>query len=265
MNWIDDILTQTPDERHGNALLFKPQETFSENWHRQQTESVGRYVDDDYEADSTLGELFGGFIATTLDRKGLILDIGCGLHSSLPHYVKHLNLDQFLGIEPLPVLIERDFACLTGVAAENMPLKSGSGNAAIFSTSLDHIEHADVAVHEVLRVLKPGASVYFWLGIHDPHILAESKSFAVVHTHSSGLKKLARIVLAPLEHGYLMWQMHKRKRDLKLGIPLDRAHVRYHTLAGVDAEMAGYGLRIIRRVVVPGSPSAFVEAVATQS
>lgn len=265
MNWIDIILTGQPEERHGNALLFKTQETFSDNWHRQQAESVDRYVDDDYEADGTLGELFGGFIATTLDRGGPVLDIGCGLHSSLPHYIKHLKLNQFLGIEPLPVLIERDFACLTGVAAENMPLKSDVANAAIFSTSLDHIENADVAIREVLRVLKPGAPIYFWLGIHDPHIIAESKSFAVVHTHSRGLKKLARIVLAPLEHGHLMWQMHKRKRDLKLGIPLDDAHVRYHTLAGVEAEMAGYGLRIVRQVVVPGSPSAFVEAVAQQS
>lgn len=243
-------------------MLFKSQERFSENWHRQQAESVDRYVDDDYEADSTLGELFGGFIATTLDRDGPVLDIGCGLHSSLPHYVKHLKLKQFLGIEPLPVLIERDFVCLTGVAAENMPLKSGTANAAIFSTSLDHIENADVAIRDVLRVLKPGAPLYFWLGIHDPHIIAESKSFAVVHLHSHGVKKLARIILSPLEHGYVMWQMYRRKSDLKQGVPLDDAHVRYHTLASVDAEMASYGLRIIRRVVVPGSPSAFVEAVA---
>lgn len=262
MNWIDEILTSAPDERHGNALLFKPEKEFSENWHRQQAESVDRYVDSDYEADGTLGELFGGFVATTLDRDGPVLDIGCGLHSALPHYVKHLKLEKYLGIEPLPVLIERDFACLTGVAAEKMPLNSHCANAAIFSTSLDHIEHADVALKEVLRVLKPGAPVYFWLGIHDPHILAENKTFGVVHTHSRGLRKFARIVLAPVEHAYLGWQMHKRKRDLRLGTPLDNAHVRYHTLAGVEAEMAGYGLRITRQVVVPGSASAFVEAVA---
>ncbi|MFZ1477539.1 MAG: methyltransferase domain-containing protein [Sphingorhabdus sp.] len=261
MHWIENFLTSAPQKRHGNALLFEPKGDFSENWHRQQNESVERYVDDDYEADGTLGELFGGFIATSLDREGLVLDIGCGLHPVLPHYVKHLNLKQFLGIEPLPVLVERDFACLTGVAAEKIPLRSGCANAAIFSTSLDHIENAAQAISEVVRVLKPGFPLYFWLGIHDPHILAESKTFAVVHTHSRGLKKLARIVFAPLEHAFLAWQMYKRHRDLKNGIPLDDAHVRYHTLATIDSEMSGYGLRIVRKISVPGSASAFIEAV----
>jgi SAM-dependent methyltransferase len=262
LSGIETYLTSTTFEKHGNTLLFKPAGEFSESWQRQQAESIERYEDESYEADSTLGELFGGFIATSLDREGLVLDIGCGLHPILPHYVKHLGLKQFVGIEPLPVLVQRDFACLTGVAAEAIPLQSGCANAAIFSTSLDHIEDAKAAIAEVLRVLKPGASLYFWLGVHDPEILAESKTFAVVHTHSRGFKKFARITLAPLEHGYLLWQMRKRKQDLANGVPLDNAHVRYHTITGIDAEMAGYGLKIARRVVVPGSASAFVEAVA---
>ncbi len=262
MGGIEKYLTSAAEQQHGNTLLFKPAGEFSESWKRQQAESIERYEDDSYEADGTLGELFGGFIATSLDRNGLVLDIGCGLHPILPHYVKHLGLKQFVGIEPLPVLVERDFPCLTGVAAEAIPLQSGCANAAIFSTSLDHIEDAKAAISEVLRVLKPGAPLYFWLGVHDPEILAESKTFAVVHMHSKGLKKLARIMLAPLEHGYLLWQMRKRKSDLANGVPLDSAHVRYHTVKGIDAEMESYGLKIVRRVVVPGSASAFVEAVA---
>ena len=87
----------------------------------------------------------------------------------------------------------------------------------------------------------------------------------MVHSHSRGLKKLARIVLAPVEHAYLIWRMWKRKRDLLHGIPLDNAHVRYHTLANVEAEMSGYGLRITRQVFVPGSSSAFVEAVENKT
>jgi SAM-dependent methyltransferase len=262
LNGIETFLTSDAYEKHGNALFFKPEGDFSETWLRQQAESIDRYEDESYEADGTLGELFGGFIATSLDRNGLVLDIGCGLHPILPHYVKNLGLKQFLGIEPLPVLVERDFACLTGVAAEKIPLQSNCANAAIFSTSLDHIEDANAAIAEVLRVLKPGAPLYFWLGVHDPHILAESKTFGVVHTHSHGFRKLARIALAPFEHLYLVWQMRKRQHDLETGTPLDSAHVRYHTLATVDSEMAGYGLKIVRRVVVPGSASAFVEAVA---
>lgn len=258
---IEKFLSSNEYERHGNVLFFKPEGDFSETWRRQQADSVDRYVDESYETDGTLGELFGGFIATTVNRDGLVLDIGCGLHPILPHYVKNLGLNQFLGIEPLPVVVERDFVCLTGVAAEKIPLISGCANAAIFSTSLDHIEDANAAISEVLRVLKPGASLYFWLGVHDPHILAEAKTFGVVHTHSRGLRKLARIVFAPAEHCYLAWQMWKRRRDLVTGKPLDHAHVRYHTLATIDSELESYGLKVIRRVTVPGSASVFVEAI----
>jgi hypothetical protein len=83
----------------------------------------------------------------------------------------------------------------------------------------------------------------------------------VVFNHRKGLRKFASFFLAPVEYAYVAWQMRKRKRDLANGTPLDTAHVRYHTMAGVDAEFASYGLRITRRVLVPGSGSAFVEAI----
>ena len=51
------------------------------------------------------------------------------------------------------------------------------------------------------------------------------------------------------------------KRDLATGRPLDAAHLRYHTMATIDTELGGYGLRVIRIVLVPGSASAFVEAI----
>lgn len=262
VSWIVPYLTSADYEARGCTLYFRDGPDFSDNWIRQQTESIERYEDDSYEADGTLGELFGGFVATTLDRDGIVIDIGCGLHPMLPHYVKDMGLEQFVGIEPLTVKVDRDFTCLAGVASEKIPLQTGCANAAMFSTSLDHIEDAKGAVAEVLRVLKPGASLYFWLGVHDPAILAESKTFGVVHNHSRGLKKAARIVLAPLEHAYLGYQMWKRGRDLRDGVPLDSAHVRYHTLATVDKELDSYGLRIVRQTTVPGSASTFVEAKA---
>lgn len=245
----------------GKSIYFGV-DTGSETWLRQQGESVSRYLADDYEADGTLGELFGGFAAATMDRSGPVLDIGCGLHADLPHYIKDLDLDQFIGIEPLTTQITRSFDCLAGVSAESIPLRSSSVNAAMFATSLDHIENAQEAIGEVLRVLKPGAPLYFWLGVHDPHILAEDKTFGVVHNHSSGLRKWARIALAPLEHLSLARKMARRRIDLADGTPLDDAHLRYHTTAGIDAEMKSYGLKIVRRVLVPGSASLFVEAQA---
>lgn len=234
----------------------------STEWLRQQAESVERYQDTSYEEDETLGVLFGGFIATTLNRSEIVMDVGCGLHPSLPHYVKHLELEGYLGIEPLTAPVERMFPCLSGVIAENLPLKDDSVGAAIFSTSLDHIENPKQAIAEVLRVLKPNAPLYFWLGVHDPHLLAEAKTFGVVHNHSSGFRKIARIIASPIEHLHLMQKMRSQSHKLAAGIPLDNAHVRYHTTSTIDKELASYGLSIKRRVLVPGSASLFVEAKA---
>ena len=234
----------------------------SPDWARQQAESVDRYQDQSYESDESIGVLFGGFIGTTLDRTGLLLDIGCGLHPILPHYVKHLKLENYLGIEPLQARVERAFPCFTGVLAESIPLVDDCAAAAAFATSLDHIEDPKKAISEVLRVLKPGAPLYFWLGVHDPHLLAEAKTFGVVHNHSSGLRKFARIIAAPLEHLHLIRKMRSQADKLAKGIPLDHAHARYHTTTTIDAELASYGLKITRRVLVPGSASLFVEARA---
>lgn len=232
------------------------------SWERQQAESVDRYQEESYEADETLGVLFGDFIGATVSRQGLVLDIGCGLHSQFPHYVKQLPIEHFLGIEPLRNPVDRVFPCLTGVIAEQIPLIDDCANAALFATSLDHIADAKTAISEVLRVLKRGAPLYFWLGVHDPHLLAESKSFGVVHNHSSGLRRIARIIGAPIEHLHLMNRMKMQASRLSSGVPLDKAHARYHTAATIDQEMASYGLEIVRRVLVPGSASLFVEAHA---
>jgi SAM-dependent methyltransferase len=248
----------------GSTYVFYP--TFdASQWLEQQSASVERYQDTSYEDDETLGVLFGGFIACTLERSGVVLDIGCGLHSQLPHYVKHLDLPQYLGIEPITAPVERTYTCLSGVMAEDIPLQTDCAEAAIFATSLDHIEDARGAIREVTRVLKPGAPFYFWLGVHDPHLLAEAKTFGVVHIHSSGLRKFVRIAAAPVEHVHLIVKMRKQAQRLAAGIPLDTAHVRYHTLATIDDELASYGLDIVRRVLVPGSASLFVEARARGS
>jgi SAM-dependent methyltransferase len=249
-------------ETSGSTFIFDPKFDVSK-WSEQQSKSVERYQDSSYEDDETLGVLFGGFIACNLERSGLVLDIGCGLHSELPHYVKHLDLLDYLGIEPITAPVARTYTCLSGVMAEDIPLQTDCAESAIFATSLDHIKDATAAISEVVRVLKPGAPLYFWLGVHDPYLLAEAKSFGVVHNHSAGLRKFLRIAGAPVEHIHLILKMRKQAQRLAAGIPLDTAHVRYHTLATIDDELGSYGLDIIRRVLVPGSASLFVEARVT--
>ena len=257
---MKNLLIRSPENKSGGTYYFGDAFDQGEEWRHQQEESVNRYIDESYEADATLGELFGGFIAATVDKKKLVIDVGCGLHPLHPHYVKHLGLENFIGIEPLTTPTQRNYPCLAGVVAEDIPLKDGCAGAALFATSLDHIEDAPKAISEVLRVLEPGAPLYFWLGVHDPFILAEAKTFGNIHNHAKGWRKFLRIVAAPAEHLHLIIAMRRRVRNLREGIKLDNAHVRYHTTTGVDAEMASYGLTITRRLLVPGTASMFVEA-----
>lgn len=89
--FVEALLTEKPEAIDGNTMFFQPPAVTSEEWERQQQESIERYQDESYEADATIGELFGGFIGATLrDRDSPVLDIGCGLHPLCPHYVKQL-------------------------------------------------------------------------------------------------------------------------------------------------------------------------------
>jgi SAM-dependent methyltransferase len=248
-------------ENIGKTFLFKKvQEVSNDSWINQQNESILRYQSGSYEEDGTIGTLFGCFISQNINRSGITLDIGCGIHSKLPHYVKNLNLSFFIGIEPIPMVIDREFYCLAGVLAESLPIKNNVVDSAIFATSLDHIANASKAINEVLRTMKTDGKLFFWLGVHDPFILAEAKTYGVVHNHSKGLYKWARILLSPIEHLLFHYSMIKRKNNLLNGKRLDKAHVRYHTVLGIENEFSSYGLEIVQSILVPGSASLFLEA-----
>lgn len=244
----------------GNNILCEAGADQSEDWLRQQTESIGRYSDESYEEDRTLATLFGNFIAVSLDRSRPVLDVGCGLFPDEPSYVRDFELPNYIGMEPIPRVVERDYLCLVGAVAEAVPLKDATVGAAIFSTSLDHIETVHEAISDVCRALAPDGRLYFWNGLHDPHLLAESKTFGNIVNRSHGWKKLARILGAPLEYAALYRRMAKNRRWLAEGRPLDHAHVRYFTTENIGPAMTSYGLEIVRQILVPGSNAHFIEA-----
>lgn len=244
----------------GNNVLCEAGADQSEEWLRQQTESIDRYSDDSYEEDRTLATLFGNFIAVSLDRTMPVLDVGCGLFPDEPSYVSDLALPHYIGMEPIPRVVERDYLCLVGAVAEAVPVKDGTLGAAIFSTSLDHIETVHEAIADVCRALAPKGRLFFWNGMHDPHLLAEAKNFGNIVNRSHGWRKAARIIGAPLEYAALYRRMAKNRRFLAEGRPLDHAHVRYFTTDTISPAMTSYGLEIVRQILVPGSNAHFIEA-----
>lgn len=243
-----------------NVFVGAGADSRSEQWKAMQEESIARYQDEHYEEDETIASLYGGFIAVSLKPGDTILDVGCGLFPDLPAYARGLDYRAYIGLEPLEVPIPRNYACLVGAVAEDLPLKDGSVDAALLSTSLDHIEDVDKAIAELKRILAPGGRMYIWSAVHEPEILAREKTFHNILYHGSLLKKAARIAAAHVEYGWLLWRMAKRRRDLEKGVPLDHAHCRYYTRDSLKRSIAGWGMTVERFILVPGSNSVFAEA-----
>lgn len=256
--WIEELLSRPPERRDGNNLIFEL--GGSEEWQRRQSESVDRYVDEHYEEDPHDGQQFGNFIATGLEsRDEVVLDIGCGLFPRLPHYVAQLGLQRFLALEPLTVPVDRDYPCLVGAVAENIPLKDATVDAVLFATSLDHIDAEDAAIAEVSRVLKPGGKIFFWQGLYEPEMLARDKSFERALAGNVA-KQAIRTAAAPLEYGLTAFRMWKRKRQLQTGADIDGVHFRYYTRDRFRQSLDRWGLTNVRELHPKGMAAVFVEA-----
>jgi ubiquinone/menaquinone biosynthesis C-methylase UbiE len=244
----------------GNILIQSAQDELPADWAAQQQESIARYQDEHYEEDETIAKLFGGFIAVTLNPGDKVLDVGCGLFPDLPAYARDLRMGRYIGLEPLTTMVPRNYACLVGAVAEDIPLRDGSIDAAVLSTSIDHIADIDKAMAELKRILAPGGRMYLWVGVHEPEMLARSKTFHNILYYGSKAKRLARILLAQGEYAWLLYQMRKRGKDLALGKPLDHAHCRYYTQERLKTALEGWGLDAPRFLLIPGTASVLVEA-----
>lgn len=232
----------------------------SSEWAEMQEGSVERYLDEDYEADETIANIFAGFIALTLRDEDDVFDVGCGLFEETPAYARDLRCKGYVGLEPLTTKVDRHYTCLTGAVAEALPLQDRTFDAALFATSLDHIEHVKQALDEVGRILRPGGRMYFWVGVHEPEIVAQTKTFRDILYRGSRARRIVRGLAAYVEYGVFLWRMRKRQRHLDRGIALDHAHFRYYTVPSLRAELERCGLTIERTLLAPGTNAYLIEA-----
>jgi SAM-dependent methyltransferase len=91
----------------------------------------------------------------------LTLDVGCG-PQRLPSYGAGGG-DRFIGIDPLPGSVQRDFHFIQGIA-EYLPFRDGVFDRILFGTSLDHFLSPLRALREAHRTLKPDGRVCIWYG-----------------------------------------------------------------------------------------------------
>lgn len=246
---------------HGQNVNASGGRKLSDEWEGMQEGSIERYQDEHYEEDETEASIFGGFIAVTAKPDDVVLDVGCGLFPEVPAYIRHLRLGDYVGLEPLTTAVKRDYTCVTGAVAEDLPFKDASFDAHVLATSLDHIMDVDAAIAEMRRVLRKGGRFYFWVGLRDPEIFARAKTFHTIFYGSKGAKRALRIVGAYAEYGLFMYRLWSRQRKLTRGIPLDTAHCRYYTYKSLFADLAKWNLDVRRTLLIPGTKSILIEAV----
>lgn len=128
-----------------------------------------------------------------------VLDLGCGtgaLMSRLEQTMKPVGLDySVLAVE---FCKERGLHDLIQGDAEKLPFQNDSFDAVVSLDTLEHVEHDDLAMKEIFRILRPGGVLvmnvpaYKWLwGPHDValmHFRRYTRGSAVRLLERSGFK-----------------------------------------------------------------------------
>lgn len=241
-------------------------------WVDRQEASVGEYLDHNEtvpEDIQTLYDLFDGFIAATIaGRKNLrILDVGCGIRKDWPLYVNSLRRAQsetgniYVGLDPLKYnLQDRDYPFIAG-RLEDLPAAFASKfDVFLFSTSLDHFENIEQVANIVSSLAREDAISIFWVGLHDPSLVAEqigAHSFRKLYASLHPLLFFWRYLQAGLKIPIEYLRLRARRTRLIAGKPLDNLHFHYFTERNLLPNLRHFG-NIEHFLHVPGTNSVFV-------
>jgi SAM-dependent methyltransferase len=262
---------QRPDGTETRVVRITGRQPVGAEWHRRQAEALPGYVDElDAVPDEVqrLYALFSCYVARALlDREGIaILDVGCGIGTRLPPYIRPLRdgLESrrmlYVGLDPIEINADkREYPFICG-RLEDVPSALDARFAAfVFATSLDHLEDTAVAAGSVRALAAPRAVAIFWIGLHDPRIVAEElgrKWFGRLYASLNPLVFLLRAA----QVGAVMLRrypdMIRRAWKLRRGVPLDKLHFRYFTLSDVFDHLGRFG-KLRDFTLVPGTNSAF--------
>jgi len=261
----------------GTARVIEIPESGSPDaeWHRRQNRALPGYL---HEIETVppelqqLYEFFSWYIAFALlnGRCKRILDIGCGVGTYLPSYIRPLaNLlalhgIQYVGLDPIDQnAAGREYLFIRG-RIEDLPfVLEGDFDLFLFATSLDHVEDTSRAADAVSKLAAPGSLGIFWVGLHDPALVAEElgrKWFGRLYSSLNPVSFLLRaaLVIAVMLRRYP--DMIRRAWRLRRGIPLDNLHFAYFTRANIRSHLERFGeVRDLTHVVGTNSAFATVE------
>ena len=175
-----------------------------------------------------------------------LLDVGCGIGLRIPLYLREIAVQRraaYIGLDPFPVNPNRDFFFINGRLEGLHKFLGNKFDCAIFSTSLDHFQDLEAVTAEIHKIIKPDGVAIFWVGLHDPDVVAEQemseswRGFPIL----SWTKVLRRAGLFPISILRMFLAMRRRQRMLSRGEALDNLHFHYFTAHSLQRYMETVG------------------------
>lgn len=241
-------------------------------WQERQDASVDEYLDHTEEVPAeieTLYDLFDCFISACLTdrREQKVLDVGCGIRSDWPHYVRSLRKGMpvtrnvYVGLDPMSHNLEkRDYPFVAGRLEDLPGTLTHPFDVFLFSTSLDHFQDLSLTAKTVRSLASPGALAIFWVGLHDQTMVAEhvgaqifQKLYGSLHPLRFIPRFLETLIKIPVKYFWLL----QRRRDMRSGVPLDKLHFHYFTQKSLAETLPLFGT-VERQIHVLGTNSVFV-------
>ena len=106
-------------------------------------------------------------------RRPLLLDVGCGIGREVPPYARELQQAlTYVGLDPFERNFERDYLFICGVFQGLHRHLRTKLDYLLFSTSLDHLPDLEGVKREIHATLAPSGLAFFWVGLHDPALVA---------------------------------------------------------------------------------------------
>ncbi len=260
-----------PDGKKTPVIQVAEVGSRSADWDRRQSLALPGYlheIDAVHPETQQLYGLFSQYIAFALlkGRGTKILDVGCGIGVRLPPYVRPLEPVlvslgiQYVGLDPMNQNLNgRDYPFVCGRIEDLPSILETKFDVFLFATSLDHIEDTARAAGAVRKLSTERALGVFWVGLHDPEIVAEElgrKWFGRLYASLNPLLFLLRaaLVIAVMARRYP--DMVRRRWQLRRGAPLDKLHFAYFTRSNVRFYLQHFG-EVLDFSHVPGTNSAF--------
>jgi SAM-dependent methyltransferase len=246
-------------------------------WQRRQDNALPGYRHELSETQPVLQKLYRSFswyIATAIlqSRPASILDVGCGISSRHPPYIEPLRgmLQShgilYTGLDPMcEAESAREYFFVRGRVEDAPEQIEHRFGMFLFSTSLDHFEDLDQVARAVRRLAARGARCVFWIGLHDPALVAGEigrKWFSRLYQSMNPAAFLGRALIVNAVMLYRYPSMLARWRALRRGAPLDELHFHFFTRDNVRDALARFG-EIRDLADVPGTSSIFATVDVT--